>query len=181
MQGQTPEQYPDYLIHFTFTYRKGKIVEVSTTSPLVDHFLNKVKLTQSYHTWVNYAYDLKQFFSVVCKPLETINRQDCGAFMEQQDSIGMMSPTINRRLATMSSFFNELNLTSADRFPRNPVNPLWRDQDRRRRRKSLYRKEPERIPDIINIKDLQVFFDALPRARVACHEQCTWITTLLLP
>lgn len=178
MQEPTSEACSGSLVRFTFTYVRGKVVEVSTTSPLVDHFLNKVKMSQAYHTWVNYAHDLNQFLSVVRKPLEAIDRQDCVAFMQQQDQAGLVNTTINRRLAAISSFFNELNLLDPDHFPRNPVNPLWRDKERRKQRKSLYRKEPDRVPDVINAHDLQIFFDALPTWRDRTLMLLMWISCL---
>ena len=72
----------DQPIQFTIVYEHGTMIHVSTTSPLIDHFLQRVKLSQSKHTWVNYAHDLKVFFAVVCQPLEKIDRQSCVAFME---------------------------------------------------------------------------------------------------
>jgi site-specific recombinase XerD len=176
MQGQPSNQS----IQFTFTRTAGKVEAVVTTSALVDHFLNKVKLSQSYHTWVSYAHDLKQFFLVVQKPLEDINRKDCVAFMQQQSQAGRRSTTINRRLAAISSLFNELNLLDPDHFPANPVNPLWRDQERRKQRQSLYRKQPDRVPEIVSQDDLQHFFDALPTWRDRTLMLLLWISCLRL-
>ena len=83
-------------------YEHGITIEVTTNSPLIDHFLQKVKLSQSVHTWLNYAHDLKIFFTIVALPLEHIDRQNCIRFMEHQTRAGLSSLTINRRLAAIS-------------------------------------------------------------------------------
>ena len=143
-------------------YEHSITSEVTTNSPLIDHFLQKVKLSQSVHTWLNYAHDLKIFFTIVALPLEQIDRQSCVRFMEHQTRSGLSSLTINRRLAAISSLFTELHLLDPDAFPRNPVTPLRRDRQQYKPGQSLYRRQPDRIPDIIAEKDLQAFFEVLP-------------------
>ncbi len=98
--------------------------------------------------------------------------------MEHQDQAGLSSMTINRRLAAVSSLFNELNLLDPDRFPQNPVNPLQRSRETRKRSRSLYRRQPERVPDIIPEKDLQTFFAALPTWRDRTLMLLMWISCL---
>src|SRR5262245_8759411 len=130
-------------VQVTIVYAHSTMVEVSTTSPLVDHFLHKVKLSQSVHTWINYAHDLKRFFQVVQLPLDQVDRERCLRFIERQQQDGLSSLTINRRLAAVSSLFNELNLLDPEHFPHNPVAPLQRSKETRRRsRQSLYRRQP---------------------------------------
>ncbi len=150
------------LIHITIEYEHSEMVAVSTNSLLVDHFLNKVKMSQAKLTWINYAHDLKVFFSTVQQPLEVIDRQTCVRFMEAQDHAGLSSLTINRRLAAVSSLFMELNLLDPARFSQNPVAPLQRRREGRKRSPSLYRRQPDRVPDIISEEDLQAFFTVLP-------------------
>jgi site-specific recombinase XerD len=84
------------------------------------------------------------FFTVLYQLLEKIDRQSCIAFMEQQDRAGLSRLTINRnrRLATISSLFTELNLLDPATFSRNPVAPLQRNRETRKRKKSLYRRQP---------------------------------------
>lgn len=172
------ELISDQPVQFTIVYEHGTMVQVSTTSPLIDHFLRRVKLSQSEHTWVNYAHDLKVFFTVVCQPLEQIDRHSCLAFMEQQDRAGMSSLTINRRLAAVSSLFTELNLVDPATFPRNPVAPLQRHRATRKRKKSLYRRQPDRVPDVVAEKDLQTFFELLPSWRDRTLILLMWISCL---
>ncbi len=98
--------------------------------------------------------------------------------MEHQDQAGLSSMTINRRLAAVSSLFNELHLLDPDRFPYNPVTPLQRNRATRQRSRSLYRRQPERVPDIIPEKELQAFFAALPTWRDRTLMLLMWISCL---
>jgi len=84
--------------------------------------------------------------------------------MEQQNRAGLSSLTINRRLAAVSSLFAELNLLDPITFSQNPVVPLQRALTTRLRREStsLYRKQPDRLPEIIAEDNLQAFFQVLP-------------------
>jgi len=159
-------------------YEHSITIEVTTNSPLIDHFLQKVKLSQSVHTWLNYAHDLKIFFTIVALPLEHIDRQSCVRFMEHQTRAGFSSLTINRRLAAISSLFTELHLLDPDAFPRNPVTPLRRDRQQHRPGQSLYRRQPDRIPDSIAEKDLQAFFEVLPTWRDRTLILLMWMSCL---
>jgi site-specific recombinase XerD len=166
-------------VQVTIVYAHSVMVEVATTSPLVDHFLHKVKLSQSVHTWINYAHDLKRFFQIVQLPLDQVDRKSCLCFMERQQQDGLSSLTINRRLAAVSSLFNELNLLDPEHFPYNPVAPLQRGKETRRRsRQSLYRRQPQRVPDIIAEEDLQAFFAQLPTWRDRTLMLLLWISCL---
>jgi site-specific recombinase XerD len=168
----------DHPVQVTIVYEHSRMVDASTTSPVVDHFLRKVKLSASAHTWINYAHDLKVFFTTLNVPLEAITRQNCLAFMEAQDRAGLSSLTINRRLAAVSSLFTELHLLDPDRFPHNPVAPLQRNRDTRRRGPSLYRRQPDRVPDVISEQDLQTFFAVLPTWRDRTLILLMWISCL---
>lgn len=165
-------------VQMTITYQQGKMAAVSTNSLPLDHFLQKVKLNRSEHTWVNYAHDLKVFFQTMELPLEQVDRQACVHFMERQDQAGLSSLTINRRLAALSSLFTELNLLDPDRFPRNPVAPFQYDRGRQKRSQNLYRKQPDRIPNVIAEKDLQTFFGVLPTWRDRTLVLLMWISCL---
>jgi len=165
-------------IQITIMYEHSTMIDVSTNSPLIDHFLRKVKMSQSVHTWMSYTYDLKVFFSVLPLPLEAIDRQSCVRFMEVQDRAGLSRLTINRRLAAVSSLFTELNLIDPFRFPHNPVAPLQRSRETRRRNPNLYRRQPDRIPDVIAEKDLQRFFAILPTWRDRTLILLMWICCL---
>jgi site-specific recombinase XerD len=178
MRGQFSPPSPDQAIFLTMTREQGRIVSISSNSSLIDHFLRKIRLSCSYHTWVNYAYDLKQFFALICKPLEAIDRRDCVLFLEQLDSLGYARTTINRRLAAVSSLFHELNLLDPIQFARNPVNPLRRDCTRRARSHSLYRSQPQRIPDVVADPDVQAFLQALPTWRDRTLLLLMWISCL---
>ena len=165
-------------VQVSIIYEHGRMIRVSTTSPMIDHFLHRVKVSLSEHTWINYAHDLKVFFTVIPQPLHAVNRQNCVAFMEQQDHAGLSRLTINRRLAAVSSLFTELNLLDPAAFSRNPVAPLQRNRETRKRSQSLYRKQPERVPDIIAENNLQTFFEALPSWRDRTLILLMWMSCL---
>ena len=61
-------------ILFTVVRTGGKIVDVQTTSPEINHFLRLLKLTRAHNTWLNYALDLKLFFSIVQVLPEQVGR-----------------------------------------------------------------------------------------------------------
>lgn len=157
-------------VQFTISWEHSRVTSITTTSPVVNHFLHVLKLTRSYHTWVNYAHDLQTFFKVVLKPPELINRTDCVFFIEFLDSHGRSSATVNRHLATLSSLFSELQVLDPATFPQNPIYPRDRKRDRSRHQGrepnlALYRKQAERVPTIIPPDDLQKFVNALPTWR----------------
>jgi site-specific recombinase XerC len=166
------------VVRFTIVRESGTIREILTNSPEIDHFLRKVKTGQSIHTWINYAHDLKTFFSVIDKLPEAVDRRDCVVFMEQQDEAGLSTQTINRRLAALSSLFTELHLLDPARFPQNPVSPFQRGRRARKRSQSLYRGQPDRIPDVVPEKDLQTFFNALPTWRDRTLMLLMWVSCL---
>jgi len=168
----------DQPIQIALEYQQSTMIAVTTNSPYIDHFLRKVKMSQSIHTWINYAHDLKVFFTTLGLPLERIDRQSCLSFMEDQDRAGLSSLTINRRLAAVSSLFTELNLLDPVRFPHNPVAPLQRNRETRKRSRSLYRRQPDRVPDIIAEDSLQAFFAVLPTWRDRTLILLMWISCL---
>ena len=166
------------VVCFTFVRQKGQIADISTNAPLVNHFLDLIKMSRTYNTWISYAYDLKVFFEVIPKPPETVTRLDCVAFMKQQDQAGCSDATINRRLAAVSSLFNELHLLDPARFSQNPVRPRQHSRDSPQRSQSLYRKQAQRVPDVLSDDDLSTFFGALPSWRDRTLVLLMWISCL---
>lgn len=165
-------------VEFTIIRAQGRIVDVHTDSPEIQHFLQVLKQSRAYNTWLSYALDLKVFFTVVQQPLAAIGRPQCLLFMEQQDREGRARATINRRLAALSALFNELHLLDPVRFPQNPVNPLRQERTTRQRSQSLYRKQPVRVPDIIADTDLRTFMAALPTWRDRTLVLLMWLSCL---
>jgi integrase/recombinase XerD len=153
------------VVCFTFVRREGRTTDISTNNPLVNHFLDLIKMSRTYNTWISYAHDLKVFFEVIPKPPEAITRVDCVAFMKRQGQAGCSDATINRRLAAVSSLFNELHLLDPARFPQNPVRPRQRLRGSPQRSQSLYRKQTQRVPDVLPDDDLRTFFGTLPSWR----------------
>jgi integrase/recombinase XerC len=166
------------VVQFTIVREKGRVTEVSTTSPWLDHFLELIRMNRAYNTWISYSHDLKTFFRVIPKPLEAITRSDCLTFMKQQDDAGCSDATINRRLAAVSSLFNELQLLDPVRFPRNPVSPRPSHQESRRRSQSLYRGQAQRVPQILSENDLETFLSSLRSWRDRTLVLLMWISCL---
>jgi integrase/recombinase XerC len=166
------------VVHITIVREKSHVTEVSTTSPSLDHFLELIRMNRAYNTWVSYSHDLKTFFRVIPKPLEAVTRSDCLAFMKQQDDAGCSDATINRRLAAVSSLFNELQLLDPVRFPRNPVAPRPSRQESRRRSRSLYRGQAQRVPQILSEDDLETFLSSLRSWRDRTLVLLMWISCL---
>lgn len=162
-------------IRFTIVRRQGQISEILTNSCLVNHFLDLIKMSRANNTWINYAYDLKQFFDCLHKPPERIDRRDCLAFMKQQQKAGMSDATINRRLAAVSALFNELQLFDPEHFSQNPVYPRT---ERRQHTQRLYRRQARHLPDTLTIGDLRDFFSTLPTWRDRTLMLLMWISCL---
>jgi integrase/recombinase XerD len=173
-----PELAVGQMVEFTISYEHGQMTAVATNVPLIDHFLEKVRLTRSLHTWINYAHDLKVFFTVLGLSLEHIDRHSCIRFMQQQEQAGCSSLTINRRLAAVSTLFSELHLFDPETFPRNPVSPVRGGRTPRTATLSLYRKQPVHLPDVIEQKDLEHFFGTLPTWRDRTLILLMWISCL---
>ncbi len=162
-------------VRFTIVRKQGQISEILTDSSLVNHFLDLIKMSRANNTWINYGYDLRQFFDYICKPPERIDRRDCLAFMKQQQQVGMSEATINRRLAAVSSLFNELQLLDPEHFLQNPVHPR---AGRFQHSQSLYRRQAKRLPDTIATDDLRDFFNTLPTWRDRTLMLLMWISCL---
>jgi site-specific recombinase XerD len=163
-------------IEFDVKWEAGRMLEVHTSSAVVNHFLDYIKMTRAYHTWVNYTHDLKLFFAAVGKEPATVTRQDCLEFMQQQVEAGYTNATINRHLAAVSSLFNELHLLEPERYPRNPVSP--RPPAPSRPRQSLYRQQAQRLPEIIPLEALRVFLHSLPTWRDRTLVLLMWLSCL---
>jgi len=162
----------------TITWQNSQVVSVTTNSLRVNHFLDLMRTSRAHNTWVNYAHDLKVFFQVIPKSLENITRTDCLQFMKQQSRDGYADATINRRLATISSLFNELCLLQPDQFPINPIHPQARLRNSRNSRQSLYRKQAQRIPRVFSEDELHTFLEMLRTWRDRAIVMLMWISCL---
>jgi integrase/recombinase XerD len=165
-------------VRFTIERERNRVVKVTSNSPLVDHFLDLIQTTRAHNTWVNYAHDLKVFFQMIPKTPEMITRADCLSFIKQQSQEGYADATVNRRLATISSLFNELCLLLPDQFPVNLIHPQTRQRSFRRNYQSLYRRQAQRIPRVFSKDELRTFFGALPTWRDRTLMLLMWISCL---
>jgi site-specific recombinase XerD len=163
---------------FAISREKGRVKEVSTNSPQINHFLDLIKMCRAYNTWISYTEDLKVFFETILKSPEAITRADCLEFMKQQDHNGCSGATINRRLAAVSSLFNELCLLEPDKFSLNPVYPHQIHRKSKHTTQGLYRKQSQPVPEIVPENDLQAFFKTLTCWRDRTLVLLMWISCL---
>lgn len=170
--------YAEAPVRFTFTWRESRVTDITTNSPPINHFLDLLQLSRAYNTWVSYGQDLKVFFTVVPKPPEEVTRTDCLAFMRNQVQSGCANATINRRLAAISSLFNELSLLEPSRFPVNPVHSTQRRYRIHPPQQSLYLRQAQRVPDIVPEDELQTFLNALPSWRDRTLVLLMWMSCL---
>jgi site-specific recombinase XerD len=167
-------------VQFTIVRVGGKVTDCHTTSSEINHFLDLVKLNRAYNTWLSYTYDLKIFFEVIPKLPQAVSRQDCVEFMKRQQQAGLAGATINRRLAAVSSLFNELELLSGADHVRNPVQPRVSSGASVSHNPSLYHRQAQRIPDTIPAADLQRFLEVLPTWRDRALILLMWMSCLRL-
>jgi len=165
-------------VSISFKWEKGRLTEVITNSPPIDHFLDLIKTTRSYNTWINYAHDLKVFFSFISKRPIMITRKDCVDFIKKQDQEGYLDATINRRLAALSSLFNELKLMEDVENFRNPIYPRMNLSKNQQRNLGLYRRQGQRIPTIFTEDEIFSFLDSLRTWRDRAIVMLMWISCL---
>lgn len=120
----------------------------------IDDFVNWVRRRNPQaRTWRDYLYDLRQFAAAVeDRPPETVTFRDVDRFVTSQAAQGYKPCTINRRLATITSFYVYLS----DENPTLvcPVLP---------RRHGL--REQQRLPRPVQEAELTKFFAVIDDAR----------------
>lgn len=116
----------------------------------IDQFVNWVRRRNSEaRTWKDYRYDLTQFAALVGDvPPATITFREVDRFVDLQKTRGFLPTTINRRLASLISFYTFLSDDDPDIV--YPVLP---------RRHNL--RERERLPRPVQEVGLRAFFAAI--------------------
>jgi site-specific recombinase XerD len=119
----------------------------------IEQFVNWVRRrSPAARTWKDYSYDLAQFAALLGDiPPSSITFREIDRFVSAQSSRGFQPATINRRLATLVSFFTFLS--EEDPALICPVIP---------RRHML--RERERLPRPVQPEHLSAFFAAIDRA-----------------
>ena len=75
----------------------------------------------------HYVHDLELFVKQIGeKPVALISALDVDGFVDAQVNRGLKATTVNRRLASLQSFFEFLATLDPDNAPANPV--VWRRQ-----------------------------------------------------
>ena len=122
--------------------------------PEIDRF-NKWLRRRSPHTstHIHYTNDLKLFFAWADKPPTAITMRDVDAYIEHCQQRSHAIATVNRRLATLRSFYHFLALESDD-APSNPVLP-----------KRHFIKPGRHLPRDAQDADVERLFAAIASAR----------------
>lgn len=159
-------------------WKQGRVIRVESNSRAVNHFLELIRASRAYNTWVNYAHDLKLFFRIVQKSPDEITRADCVRFIHNQAKEGFADSTINRRLAAISSLYTELCLYEPSLYSLNPVNPFNFEKSGIKSNLNLYRRQGKRIPKILSIQDLRLFLSSLRSWRDRSMVMLMWLSCL---
>ncbi len=106
-------------------------------------------------TPIHYTNDLELFFGWLSKPITEVTVRDVDAFIEHSQTSGHAIATINRRLATLRSFYQFLAMMNED-APKNPVRP-----------KRHFIRQGQRLPRDVPDNDLEQLFGFIhsPRDR----------------
>jgi integrase/recombinase XerD len=153
----------------TRAYRDGQLVKLSLGLDLVDDYLDFLRCRCRPNTWINYAHDLKVFFTAVNKPVNAITTADVFHFMQLQrpssdPSQGVCIRTLKRRLCAVSGLYGYLLTRDDTEIARNPVPAglMLRGQvsDTRPRSAPLLRA-PQGLPQIVPVAQIQKFLASL--------------------
>ena len=104
-------------------------------------------------TRVHYTSDVRIFFAWADKPPTAITVRDVDAFLEHSQQAGHSIATVNRRLASLRSFYHFLDIES-DNAPPNPVLP-----------KRHFIRQGQRLPRDVQDPDLDKLFAVITSSR----------------
>lgn len=158
-------------------YEQGKLIRLTLGIPHVDSFLEMVRTSFSYNTWINYAHDLKIFVNVIDKPVLEVTAADIFHFIRQQQrspnkrrpqkvisfeegTRRLSKATIRRRLSTISSFYDYLVLKGE--LEANPV--PWGQAIRqwtRPRKSRHFLRSPDSLPQVLSQEEIDRFLSSL--------------------
>ncbi len=158
-------------------YEDGQLVRLTLGIPQVDSFLEMVRASFTYNTWINYAHDLKTYVNGIQKPILEVIPGDIFDFIRRQQrtpgkrrpqkvisfvegASGLSRATIRRRLSTISSFYDYMVvLGEVD------VNPVpWGQAIRRwtwppRNRRLL--RSTDSLPQVLSQEEIDRFLGSL--------------------
>jgi site-specific recombinase XerD len=104
-------------------------------------------------THIHYANDLALFFAWLPKPVGEVSVRDVDAFIEHSQEKGHAIATVNRRLASLCSFYRYLAMMFDD-APINPVRP-----------KRHFIRQGRRLPRDAQDDDLRCLFSVIESTR----------------
>lgn len=158
-------------------YEQGKLIRLTLAIPQVDCFLEMIRASFSYNTWINYAHDLKIFLNVIDKSVLDVTAADIFYFIRQQQKSpnrrrpqnvisfeegtrGLSQATIRRRLSTISSFYDYLVLKGeleANPEPRGQAIRQWT----RPRKSRRFLRSPNALPQVLSQEEIHRFLGSL--------------------
>lgn len=122
--------------------------------PEIERFQKWLRRKAPYSsTPIHYVNDLELFFAWLAKSVSDVKVQDIDAFIEYELHQEHAFATINRRLASLRSFYTFL-MVESDSAPRNPVIP-----------RRHFIRLGERLPRDIQDPDLEKLFAVIQGAR----------------
>ncbi|HZS92269.1 MAG TPA: tyrosine-type recombinase/integrase [Chloroflexota bacterium] len=159
--------------------RDGQLVRLSLGIDLVDDYLEFLRCQARPNTWLNYAHDLKVFFSIVDKPVPDVTTADVFRFMEHQhrprpaepDAApphGVCARTLKRRLCAVSNLYTYLLTRGDTAIAQNPVPaglPVRGHALGTPRRATPLLRTPQTLPDLVPTAQIQRFLASLSTYR----------------
>jgi integrase len=159
--------------------RDGQLVRLSLGIALVDDYLEFLRCQARPNTWLNYAHDLKVFFSLVDKPVPEVTTADVFRFMERQHRPRPLDPdaapprgvcarTLKRRLCAVSNLYTYLLLRGETAVAQNPVPaglPVRGQALGTPRRTAPLLRTPQTLPDLVPTAQVQRFLASLSTFR----------------
>ncbi len=151
----------------------GQLVRLSLGIDLVDDYLDFLRCHARPNTWLNYAHDLKVFFSLVDKPVPEVTTSDVFRFMERQHrppdlASGVCARTLKRRLCAVSNLYAYLLLRADTSVTHNPVPaglPLRGHGLGTPHRLAPLVRTPQTLPDLVPVAQVQAFLASLSTYR----------------
>ncbi len=165
-------------VWFKFYKKESRIIRCETNCTIVNNYLKAIRLSRSYNTWINYAYDLKTFFSIINKKTVDLKRADCICFIDIQYKKGLSISTVNRRLATVAGLLEECIISGTTNIKYNFVNPESKLSIHARNSITLYKRERNRIPKILDTDVIEKLLDNLNTWRDRSIIYLLWISCL---
>ena len=158
-------------------YEQGRLIRLTLGVPQVDSFLEMIRTSFAYNTWVNYAHDLKIFANTIGKPILEVTCADIFDFIRLQQrapgerrspnvisfqkvTSGLSRATIRRRVCTISSFYDYLVLrgdVETNPVPWGQAIKEWTSPRKSRR----FLRSTDSLPQVLSQEEIERFLSSL--------------------